>query len=430
MTSVAVLVPRRAGKPERDATWKWVRAWWEREFPDWPVTEGHHNRGLFNRSDAVNTAAVLAGDWDVAVIIDADMICDPARIREAVGIADATGGMTMPFSTRRDLTRDMSQKIMRGYRGNWSAGVHISHYLMCSGIVVVPRRLWDEVGGFDPVFQGWGWEDNAFAAACETFSGRQLQKIPGDAWHFFHDTATDTPMSRFRNQGIAELYIAAKGDKEATRAVRRGVPQILGHQRIPKTLHRVVPERVDQRAERWWAQLEKLHPNWAMVTWRDPLRPEDFPLTSSKWQHAENGAQLADMVRLEVVLRNGGIYVDEDVEPFRSMEPLIQVSAFAAWEDARTVPNAVFGAIPWHPAIQSALDLCLSRIPGPTWDAGPGVFTDLFPKRSDVLLLPSEAFYPVHYRDPERELKMDNFDPGKHPATFVLHRYAGSWLKP
>ena len=31
------------------------------------------------------------------------------------------------------------------------------------------------------------------------------------------------------------------------------------------------------------------------------------------------------------------------------------------------------------------------------------MLTDILPGRSDVLLLPPDSFYPVHYRDPERE---------------------------
>jgi len=424
-----ILVPRREGKPERDATWRWVKAWWQREL-GWEIFEGHDGGSLmFNRSAAINDAAANAGDWDAAVIIDADMICDPVRVRQAADLARASGKLVLPYNHRHDLSRAMSQRVQAGYAGSWKPGIERTHYDMCSGIISLSRRLWDRVGGFDTKFQGWGFEDNAFAAACETFSGAGTHRIQGEAWHLWHPTSTERGAAMHRNQAIADYYIAARGNVEATRAVQNGIPQVLGQQRIPRILHRVVPQRVDPVAERYWAKFKELHPRWVLKTWRDPIDPREFPLTSPKWGQAESGAQLADLVRLEAVLNYGGVYVDEDVQPFRALDPLLQVTAFAAWEDARVVPNAVFGATPWHPAMQEWMNAMLAKVPGPTWDASVGTMTAILPGRSDVLLLPPEAFYPVHYKDPERASKMSTFDSAKHPATFVMHRYAGSWLK-
>ncbi len=161
----------------------------------------------------------------------------------------------------------------------------------------------------------------------------------------------------------------------------------------------------------------------------DPLDPADWPLTAPHWSKAANGAQFADLIRLECLLRWGGVYVDSDCEPIHPLEPLLNLQAFAAWEDERCIPNAVMGASQGHPAIRECLDLMLERLPGPTWPAGPGVTTAVLPWREDVLVLPPGSFYAVHYRDPERTSKMS--DPNlrkRNPWAFVLHHYAGSWL--
>ena len=73
--NTVILVPRRDDNGYRDELWAWTKAWWEREQSHMPIIEGYHTDGLFNRSAAINTAARIAGDWDVAVIIDADVIC-------------------------------------------------------------------------------------------------------------------------------------------------------------------------------------------------------------------------------------------------------------------------------------------------------------------------------------------------------------------
>ena len=442
MTEV-ILVPRRDDNGPRDALWAWCKAWWEREQSHMPIVEGYHTDGLFNRSAAVNRAARLAGDWDVAVIIDSDVICDPNRVKEAVGIARESGSMVLPHSVRYDLSPRASLEVRAGDPNALFAATprwrraHVAHVYAAenghpsvSSVVVVPRRLWDEVGGFDEAFRGWGYEDTAFAAACETFGG--IVRMEGEVWHLYHPTAregkrgTETWM---RNSARGQRYRAAIGDPAAIRALRAEVGPPSAGTTIPRILHRVVPEAPNVQADAWWAKFEELHPDWELRTHRDPLDPAEWPLTAPHWSKAANGAQFADMIRLEALLRWGGVYVDQDVEPLRPLDPLLAVPMFAAWEDERCVPNAVMGAVPGHPAVRACLDEMLARLPGETWQAGPGVLTDLLPGRPDVLLLPPGAFYPVHYRDPDRDAKMD--DPAlakRNPWAFVLHRYWGSWL--
>jgi len=437
---VVVLVPRREGDRERDLTWAWVRQWW-RDHLGWEVYEGHHTEGLFNRSAAINRAAGLADweqprPWDVAVIIDADVINDPERTRRGVEEAVATGRMVLPFDVRHDLNQAGSRMVQAGWSGNWGKLVHRTYTDMVSSVVIVSRELWDRVGGFDETFVGWGFEDNAFAAACQTFSGQPPLKLPGELWHLWHPTAREGKRGTFthqRNKLRADLYLRARGDVEATRRLQATSRPSFEHQPtgIPRILHRVVPERLNADAERWWLQWGKLHPDWELMTHRDPLVPEEWPATAAYWQFAQNGAELADMVRLEALLRWGGVYVDQDVEPYRPLDSLLPLSAFAAWEDERVVPNAVMGAVPSHPAIQACLELLLDRLDEPTWERGPGVTTRVLVGRDDVLLLPPGSFYAVHYRDPDRKRLMR--DPGlrqRNPWAFGLHHYFGSWLPP
>jgi hypothetical protein len=437
-----ILVPRRDDGGYRDELWDWCRAWWEREQSHMPVVEGHHTDGLFNRSAAVNTAARIAGAWDVAVIIDSDVLCDPNRVKEAVELAHRDTVMVLPHTVRYDVGRRGSEALRAGQltleaiaasRQRWvhreysTANGHPS----VSSVVVVGRELWDLVGGFDEQFKGWGYEDTAFAAACETFGG--VVRMPGEVWHLWHPTAREgkrgTP-SWALNSARGQAYRAAIGNPAAIRALQAsGRPQLSGGAgSIPRILHRVVPEQPNAVADGWWARFEELHPDWTLMTHRDPLDPAAWPLTSGAWASCSSGAQLADLVRLEALLRWGGIYMDQDMEPVRPLDPLLELGCFAAWEDERSVPNAVMGAAPDHPAVRACLELALSRVPGETWAAGPGVLTELLPGRRDVLLLPPGSFYPVHYADPGRDMKFKYLVPD--PWTFAVHHYWGSWLEP
>lgn len=201
---------------------------------------------------------------------------------------------------------------------------------------------------------------------------------------------------------------------------------------IPKIIFRTVPETTADQVEKWWVEIGELHPGWELITYRDPLPPEDFPLTSQYWGACQTGAQKAGLIRLEGLLKHGGIYLDSDVSLFKRLDTLLQLEGFACWEDPNTVPDAVLGAKPGHPAIAECLELAISRLvansgewktDGP-WGTGPGVTTTVLPTHDDILLLPPACFFPVHYNE---KGKLHRHKPA--PYEFGMHWWEASWLK-
>jgi hypothetical protein len=434
VTRAVFLVPRRDGFRDRDELWRFCRAYWTRVAPEIELFEGHHDEGLFNRSAAINRAAAAAGSWDVGVVLDSDVLADPELVREAIVHAAATGRMVVAFDVRHDLSRAGTARVVDGFSGSWSKWIERDHYDQHSGIVAIPRALFDQVGGFDEAFEGWGYEDTAFAIAAEAAAGPRVN-LPGDCWHLHHARAPEARAyspSWSANRRRRDEYAAAAGDLPRILSLRSLEISPVDDTRIPRIFHRVIPEKPNATAERYWRELGKLHPGWTLKTWRDPLPASEFPESAAVWDRCDSGASLSDLVRLEALLRFGGVFVDWDCRPLRSFEPLLALDAFAAFEDAKVVPNAVLGAKPYHVAIRECLDRALRAVVDRrgTWSGGPGVTTAVLPGRADVLVLPSEAFYPVDYRDPDRERKMAAFDSSAHPASFVLHEYWGSWLEP
>jgi hypothetical protein len=211
---VVVLVPRRSDGGWRDTVWAWVKARWEREFPDWPVVEGHDSgSGLFSRCEALNRAAEEAGEWDVAVIADGDSITSPIQSAAAVGWAASTGRLAYAFDEFLYLSCQMTGDILNGYGGSWEPGVEWSLANTQSSQLAVPRALWDQVRGFDPGFDGWGYEDVAFASACETLGGVAV-RVPGPVWHLWHPPSTDPTHARLANLDRLNLYLEVHGDRK------------------------------------------------------------------------------------------------------------------------------------------------------------------------------------------------------------------------
>lgn len=437
-----MLVPRRAGVEERDRLWKYTRARWEKDHPDWPIIEGHHDHGPFNRSAAVNRAAAQAGEWDVAVIIDADILCDPNTVRSTVDVAACTDGLTIASPERWMLSAQGTAKILGGYVGKWDGFVRQKYGTLSdpngaqvSCCIAVSRQLWEQVGGFDELHVGFGWEDVSFKRACEVISGKAVVWLaPHPIWHLHHtpspDDRKDGPL-KLANEARARRYL--NGDLATVRALidehltaRTVEPVGLGPSRIPRVMHRTVPADTSEQVEEWWAQLQRLHPGWEFRTYREPIDPADWPLTGDLWDRCANGAQKAGLIRIEALVHDGGVYVDSDVEPIRSLEPLLQLPAFAGWEDETVVPDAVLGAEPNHPAFVAMLDKARSVIEGggDAWHSGPGVTTETLPGRPDVLLLPPGAFYPWHY------LEKHKANSERPPFAFLAHHWHGSWLSP
>jgi len=214
---VVVLVPRRDDNGRRDQVWAYVRSRWETEHPDWKIVEGHHKRGPFNRSAAINRAArAVRAKWDVAIIADSDSFVGPEQIEEAVRRATESGQITFAYDRFMYLSHAMSESIMGGYQGMWEDGVEWSMTGTCSSMVVVTHDLWDQARGFDEGFVGWGGEDIGFSHAAQTFGGG-LQRVPGPVWHLWHSPTPHAPHDEWVPR--CERYAEAAYDREKMNAL-------------------------------------------------------------------------------------------------------------------------------------------------------------------------------------------------------------------
>jgi len=205
----------------RDEVWLWVRKWW-REHTGLLIYEGHHDHGPFNRSRAINRASALAGDWDTAIVIDADVILDGANVFAALGRAGATGAPVLGYSERINLTAKGSRQILQGFQGDWRSFTRTRLTNACSSAIAVRRDLWDAVGGFDETFAGWGWEDVCFAIATQTVSGTKLERTPGTLWHLWHARSPENDERRatyVANRERAARYKAARWNRSAVLAL-------------------------------------------------------------------------------------------------------------------------------------------------------------------------------------------------------------------
>jgi hypothetical protein len=154
----------------------------------------------------------------------------------------------------------------------------------------------------------------------------------------------------------------------------------------------------------------------------------------------------------------GGIYLDTDIEPIHSLDPLLQLGAFTVCEyppnriiqgnagnmimsQSRCVYacNAVIGAVPAHLALLKALTdsvtntqkrlTSVSFFPKDysTAISGPPAWTKAAKQEGVQFLIP-KTFYPCNYDESGNDQRCSASILSRDPSIFASHLWLKSWV--
>lgn len=202
--NAAVCVPHRPSHPDRVRNFARVRQGWD--AVGIPVYTGDCE-GDWKRAHAVNAACAQAPNVDVLLISDSDILLE-VPVTQTIAACEAAlkhNAYVVAFTTLIYL--DANEKEF------WR------QTLIWGGVFAIPRSLYDEVGGFDERFRGYGSEDKGFLVCASTLGGDK-QRMPGLAYHLDHpeDPLRTSEATREGNL-LAERYESHDGDVAAIRAM-------------------------------------------------------------------------------------------------------------------------------------------------------------------------------------------------------------------
>lgn len=207
------LVPRREDGGQRDALWAWCKRRWQTLMPDVPIFEGEHTDGPFNRSSAINRAAELASEWDVAVVLDSDVFVPIPNVRAAIAEA-ANGKVTWAHRRWRGISEADTARLIRdpdtfgeipGEARDVDLIVEKTTPISWSCCVAIPRATFDHMGGFDERFVGWGFEDGAWAALVRALY--PWGRIEGDIYHWWHPRSDERVILGHPGSTASDAYV-------------------------------------------------------------------------------------------------------------------------------------------------------------------------------------------------------------------------------
>jgi mannosyltransferase OCH1-like enzyme len=196
--------------------------------------------------------------------------------------------------------------------------------------------------------------------------------------------------------------------------------------RIPKLLHLIwvgnkdVPTDVNNNISKW----RELMPDWNIRIWRnEDINENEFPhYIVDKINSSIKFAQKADIMRYHIIEKYGGVYVDTDNVPHRSLNDILTFGSdivlwhdnFVTWE---YISISFIGAVPHHPILQLACELCKTaeiNTPDVHLKTGPHLMGRAVSIRGDKnCLILNHRFFDKHSVFPEK---------------FASHTYAASWV--
>lgn len=212
--------------------------------------------------------------------------------------------------------------------------------------------------------------------------------------------------------------------------------------KIPKIIHQIwlwknkFPEKFSIFQKTWI----KCYPDWNLQVWNEGNIHDLQNVNQSDLNKLNNYSEKSDYLRYIILLEKGWIYIDTDMECFRSIENQIQDIDFFICKDTDWVLNtAIIGSAPKHQLLNNLVNSFHSRITDTEkWSQyssneriGPAYVENFIQKNKyfdKIKIFPAEYFYPIHWKYFSwGKMHIKKYDFSK---SYWMHHYEASWISP
>ncbi|GFO55057.1 glycosyl transferase [Geomonas sp. Red276] len=187
--------------------------------------------------------------------------------------------------------------------------------------------------------------------------------------------------------------------------------------------------------ERCMASWRQALPGYRIKEWNESnFDTGCFPYVAEAYE-ARKFAFVSDVARGQALYREGGIYLDTDVEVLKSFDPLLVHRSFWGFEAGNFLATSTFGSIAGHPLLAAYLEHYRDRhfvkedgsydlttnvsLLTSLWE-GEGIALDNAMQRTydGDCIYPQRYFSPYDYR---------TGGTASYPESYTIHHYTGTW---
>jgi mannosyltransferase OCH1-like enzyme len=195
---------------------------------------------------------------------------------------------------------------------------------------------------------------------------------------------------------------------------------------IPRIIHHIWigPDPLPDDHRPWIKSWKRHHPKWEHRLWTEKNLPED-PIRPEILERLRAPVERADILRLEILYRHGGVYLDGDLECLRPMDEVLEGEDFVGvCHKPGRITNTAIAAVPGHPLLERALGQV--RPMEMYWTAaserlkevaGPLLLERLVPDYPDIKLLEPPVFFPSTPEEREEAIAVHHMARVWHNAT-------------
>lgn len=213
---------------------------------------------------------------------------------------------------------------------------------------------------------------------------------------------------------------------------------------INRTIHQIwkggpMPDHLRIFCKEW----ECSHPEFQYIIW------DNDKISREKWvlreliDNSPNLSMASDMLRYEILLKYGGVYLDTDMYQIRTLDNVVKLhqKLIVARESDLHVHVGFLAAAPGHDIFRECLEEIKKRVwireKNSSWRSGPGLFTDIlenYPDRYELSLhscMPYDFSYRWNPNPNDKWQKQypkdKNLIRGQFPDCIMAHCWNYSW---